>query len=263
MKKMLIAIPARDEAASLAQFLPRLKKTAKELGPAVTIVVVDDGSKDETVAVAEQCGCEVIRHPENKGLGHSLRAGYKKGVDGGYDWIATLDADGQHDERFLGEVVSSLFEGADVVIASRYHPKSERRGVPFDRDLLNIAVAAQMRVVTGWNLTDPLSGFWGMQLGVAKFLLEQGRLERYGSCLEHLIKLWYYLDPRPAIVEIPHPAIYAGDEELATTYAPDNQERRLERFGTHALHIVEAMKDVRRRLGDMVVNADLARRRWR
>lgn len=257
---MLVAIPARNEAGSLDQFLPSLRGVTERLDSAVNILVVDDGSEDETSDVAKRHKCDVVRHHKNLGLGHGLRAGYRAGVEGGYDSIVTLDADGQHDPRFLSEVEAGL-ERADVVIGSRYHPKSGRDGVPLDRDLLNISVTAQMRVVTGWNLTDPLSGFWGMKREIAEFLLREGKMERYGSCLEHLIKLWYLSNPRPTVVEFPHPAIYSGGW-LQTTYAPDNQEHRLERFGTHALHIVEALKDVRDRIGD-ALDTDIAKRRWR
>lgn len=262
----LIVVPACNEAASLETFLPRLRTAAEACGAdAFNILVVDDGSTDSTVAVAKKHGCWVETNGRNMGLGCTLRRGFLFGANSGFNHVVTLDSDGQHDPRFLKEVVRILREdSADIVIASRYHPKSERVQVPLDRDLLNIAVAAQMRVVTGWNLTDPLSGFWGMKISVAEFALKHERLPRYGTCLERLIKLWHISNPRPRLVEIPHPAIYGNHGELpllTREYSPGNREPRIDRFGTHALHILEALDDVRAVRG-AALDEGIKSRRW-
>ncbi len=235
----------KDEAGSLRRFLPRLRGTIADLQRSADITVVDDGSTDDTSRIAEEHGCIVQRNPENRGLGYSLRRGYQYAVDHGYDTAAIMDADGQHDERCLPTVLDAL-GGADVVIASRYHPESARDGVPLDRDLLNVATTAMIRAVTGWQTTDPLSGFWGIRRRVLEFLARHARLERYGTVLENLIKLWHLCTPRPTLVEVPHPAIYQDPGRVFTVkYSPDNRENRVDRFGTHALHILEALDDVR------------------
>lgn len=242
--RTLIIIPAKDEAGSLRRFLPRLRHTIADLHRPIDISVVDDGSTDDTSRVAEEHGCIVQRNPENRGLGYSLRRGYQYAVDHGYDTATVMDADGQHDERCLPVVLDSLGQ-ADVVIASRYHPDSPRDGVPLDRDLLNVATTAMIRAVTGWPVTDPLSGFWGIRRGVLAFLTRHARLERYGTVLENLVKLWHLCNPRPTLVEIPHPAIYQDPGRVLTRkYSEDNLEQRVDRFGTHALHILAALEDV-------------------
>lgn len=244
--KMLIVVAACNEAASLDCFLPRLQKVANQLS--ADVLVIDDGSQDKTSMISKKHNCMVLRNHENKGIGISLRRGYRKAVSGGYDVVATMDADGQHDENFLAVMLEKIRDGADVVVASRYHPDSERVRVPLDRDFLNIAVTAQVRVATGWETTDPLSGFWMMTRPCFEFALKHGRQNRYGIHLENWVKFWY-LTPRPKIVEIPHPAIYGNHGTLALLtreYSPSNQEARVERFGTHALHIIEAIEDVRR-----------------
>ena len=265
MKTALIVIPARNEEASLARFLPRLTTTTRGLSTDYHVLVVDDGSTDHTVKLAMDMGCRVLRNKENCGVGMSLRKGYEMALAENFYYVITMDADGQHDERFLPGIFDEFFEGTDIVIGSRYHPKSERRGVPLDRDLLNIAVAAQIRTVTGWEITDPLSGFWGMNQMCVKLALQLGRQERYGIHLEHLIKFWYLADPRPTIKEFPHPAIYRNGEEslLTRDYAPTNMESRIERFGTHAHHIVEALQDVIREIGEEPVYREIQQRRWR
>lgn len=257
---MLIVISACNEAASLDQFLPRLQKVAGNL--LADVLVVDDGSTDQTSKVSKKHGCIVLRNHENKGIGTSLRRGYREAVRGGYDIVVTIDADGQHDPSFLGVMLEKINSGADIVVASRYHPDSERIRVPLDRDFLNIAVTAQMRVATGWETTDPLSGFWMMSRPCFEFALKHGRQGRYGIHLEHWVKFWYLSNPRPKLVEIAHPAIYGNHGTLALLtreYSPGNQETRVERFGTHALHILEALEDVRRHHPG--VDEEMAKRR--
>lgn len=247
MLKMLIVIAACNEAASLDQFLPRLQKVADYL--LSDILVIDDGSLDNTAVICRKHECIVLQNHENKGIGNSLRRGYHEAVKGSYDLVATMDADGQHDENFLITMFEKIKDGADIVIASRYHPDSERIQVPLDRDFLNVAVTAQMQVATGWETTDPLSGFWMMRRHCFEFALEHGNQERYGIHLEHLVKFWYLSNPRPKLVEVAHPAIYGnhGNLPLLTReYSPSNQEARVERFGTHALHILQAIEDVKR-----------------
>jgi glycosyltransferase involved in cell wall biosynthesis len=248
-KKLLIIIPACNEAASLKAFLPRVKEIVKQIQILNTIFLVSDGSTDNTAEVAQANGCDVFINRRNFGIGTSLHLGYKKALDEEYTYTISVDADGQHDETLIPKVLDILIKDeADIVVASRYHKESERIGVPVDRDMLNISVTAQMRIVTGWDITDPLSGFWGMTKPCFKFCLENGKQLRYGTHLESLIKLWYLCDPRPRRVEIPHPAIYGnhGTRELLTReYSAANQELRVERFGTHALHILEAIEDVK------------------
>lgn len=263
MKKLLIIISACNEAASLEVFLPRLKNAVKSLLIHTEVLLVSDGSTDETAQIGKDNGCTVIDNHNNLGIGSSLRLGYRKAFDEGFDFTITMDADGQHDVAILPKVLSTLLSGeAELVVASRYHIDSERFGVPLDRDLLNISVTAQMRVVTGWEITDPLSGFWGMSRRCFQFALENGKDKRYGVHIEHLIKFWYLCSPRPVRIEIPHPAIYDnhGTHTLLTRqYSNANKEQRIERFGTHALHILESLNEVKL-LKEEEVNSEIESR---
>jgi glycosyltransferase involved in cell wall biosynthesis len=161
--KILVIVSACNEAASLEFFLPQLLATAGSLPISANIIVIDDGSTDGTAKMARAKGCQVIMNGENLGIGASLRKGYEIAQNEGYDATVSMDADGQHDERLLPLMIDHFVRGADIVVASRYHKDSKRMGVPMDRDLLNIAVTAQIRVVTGWEVSDPLCGFWVMR----------------------------------------------------------------------------------------------------
>jgi glycosyltransferase involved in cell wall biosynthesis len=261
--KMLVVIAACNEAASLEVFLPRLQSAVLGLyihNVDTRILIVDDGSTDQTSEVASKYDCIVLRNHKNSGIGVSLRRGYREAVKGGYDVVATMDADGQHSEKYLGVMIEKIRYGADIVVASRYHPESKRVQVPLDRDLLNLAVTAQVKMVTGWRITDPLSGFWMMRRQYFEFALKYGRQTRYGIHLEHWVKFWYLTKPRPLIVEVAHPAIYGNGSLLTRDYSPSNMEIRVERFGTHALHLLEALEDVRRLYPK--VDEEIFERRW-
>jgi len=246
--KGLLVIPACNEAVSLRRFLPAVREVASRLnGYQLGIVVINDGSTDDTAIAVRESGGEVVNNDRNRGLGFSLRRGYRLALDRGCDFAVTMDSDGQHTPALLGAVLDHLAEGADLVTASRYHTDSERFDPPLDRDLLNVAFTAAIHAVTGFHhLTDPLTGFWAMNRRVAAFLSEHLTLERYGTCLEGLIKLWYLCKPTPKLVEVPHPAIYANHDGgcLNREYSPSNQEMRVERFGTHALHVIAALQAV-------------------
>lgn len=261
-KKVLVIISACNEAVSLDVFLPKLFANITSLSGRLSVtcdvLLISDGSTDNTADVAVKHGCYVITNVHNLGIGTSLRLGYKKALDENYDFTVTLDADGQHDAALLENILQPLLEDkTDIIIASRYHKDSQRMGVPLDRDLLNISVTAQMKVVTGWDLTDPLSGFWGMTRYCFEFALNNGTQGRYGIHIENLIKFWHLCSPRPRHMEIAHPAIYknGGTYALLTReYSPANQEERIDRFGTHAHHIVTSLMQVADVLGDGVIN---------
>ena len=265
MKKLLIIISACNEAVSLEVFLPRLFKVINILNLSTEVLVVSDGSKDNTAEIAKANNCRVIENARNLGIGSSLRLGYKIAINEGFDFTVTMDADGQHDAAILPNVVNLLTEDkADIVVASRYHKDSERFGVPIDRDFLNISLTAQMKVATGWNTTDPLSGFWGMTKPYFKFAFENGRQARYGIHLENLINFWYLCDQKPRHVEVPHPAIYDnhGTHLLLTReYSNANQEQRIDRFGTHPHQIFEVIGDVCEKIGNRIYEEIEGRRR--
>jgi glycosyltransferase involved in cell wall biosynthesis len=116
----LVFIPAWNEADSVAAVIADVN----ECLPEADVLVVDDGSTDETAARAAGAGATVASLPFNQGLGAALQTGYLYALREGYDFCAHLDADGQHPPaevaRLLGEVQA---DRADLVIGSRYRER--------------------------------------------------------------------------------------------------------------------------------------------
>jgi glycosyltransferase involved in cell wall biosynthesis len=123
--KTLVFIPAWNEADSVSAVIAGVRERL----PGADVLVVDDGSTDETAARAAEAGAAVASLPFNQGLGAALQTGYLYALREGYDLCAHLDADGQHPPaevaRLLAEVSA---DRADLVIGSRYRERAGGHG---------------------------------------------------------------------------------------------------------------------------------------
>ena len=107
-----IVIPAKNEEAGLASFLPKLR----EFYPDTEIIVVDDGSTDGTVEVCEEAGVKVVSHPYSKGNGAAVKTGARAASG---DHIVFMDGDGQHDPADIQRLLDMISEGYDLVVGAR------------------------------------------------------------------------------------------------------------------------------------------------
>lgn len=154
--KVLVIIPAYNEEKAIAGLISEIRSQA----PFADILVVNDHSRDRTEAEATRAGAEVVTLPFNLGIGGAVQTGYKIAAEEGYDVAVQLDGDGQHDPRYLAELVRPILEQKlDLCIGSRFliHDDSfkstftRRIGIHFFRRLL--------QGMTGLHLTDPTSGY--------------------------------------------------------------------------------------------------------
>lgn len=153
--RVLVIIPAHDEAESLPKTLAEVRAAA----PMVDLLVVDDGSHDGTEQVARDAGVPVVRHPVNLGVGGALQTGFRYAVREGYDIGIQLDADGQHDPAYLDAIISPVAEGrCDVTIGSRYVTQSGYRA-PLARRAGMMLFSGLVRLALGQRITDTTSGF--------------------------------------------------------------------------------------------------------
>jgi glycosyltransferase involved in cell wall biosynthesis len=152
----LVVVPAYDEAASLPALLAELAATA----PRADVLVVDDGSSDETLTLLRGLGARHLRLPAHVGLGSAMRAGLRYAAGGGWDTVVRLDADGQHPPAEIARLLAPLGDGsADAVQGSRYAGIAGYRATGARRlgqRVLSVALSA----MTGAPVTDPTSGFW-------------------------------------------------------------------------------------------------------
>ena len=143
-----IVIPARNEAAAIGDVV----RKARTGYPDAEIIVVDDGSRDETASCAGQAGAAVIRHPESLGNGASVKTGAR--VARG-DTLVFLDGDGQHDPGDIGRLLEKLGQGYDMAVGARNSGSHANVGRLFANGLYNV-LASQL---SGREITDLTSGF--------------------------------------------------------------------------------------------------------
>jgi glycosyltransferase involved in cell wall biosynthesis len=114
-RRVLVVIPAWNERNSVGWVV----RDVRTHHPDMDVLVVDDGSGDDTTAVATAAGAAVCRLPFNLGVGGAMRAGYRYALREGYDAVVQVDADGQHDVTYLPALVAAL-DDADVVVGARF-----------------------------------------------------------------------------------------------------------------------------------------------
>lgn len=111
-QRLSIVIPARNEARGLEGLLPRLKA----LHPEAQVLVVDDGSSDDTAAVCAAAGVEVVRHPYGLGNGAAVKTGVRRARG---EVLVLMDGDGQHDPGDVARLLERLAQGYDMVVGAR------------------------------------------------------------------------------------------------------------------------------------------------
>lgn len=154
MTESLAIIPALNEAVRIGAVIDELRAEAP-----FDVVVVDDGSRDDTAAVARRHGAVVLSHAFNLGYGAALQTGYKYADHHGYARVVQLDADGQHDAADAGRLLAPLLEDrADLVIGSRF---IEPTGYRMDAARMTGRLVFQrlLRAFGGPHVADPTSGF--------------------------------------------------------------------------------------------------------
>lgn len=155
-EKILIIVPAFNEAKNL----PRVISGIRQQPLVVDILVLNDGSTDDTAVVARENDAFVVNLPYNLGIGGAVQTGYLVAFDMGYDIVGRLDGDGQHDAQYLPNLYQKIASGAaDVAIGSRY-----KEGAGYTASLSRAVgtrlFATIVSRITGQRFTDTTSGFW-------------------------------------------------------------------------------------------------------
>jgi len=159
-----IIIPAYNEAGRIGSTIAGIRKFSN-----ADIIVVSDGSNDNTVSEAKAAGADVIELPFNLGYGAALQTGFKYALRKGYEFAIQMDADGQHDPSAIQSLIKPVLDGEiDISVGSRFLGQSNYKA-PFIRRVGMLFFSFIASIFTGKRVTDPTSGFQALNRKAMEF----------------------------------------------------------------------------------------------
>lgn len=173
-----VLIPAYNEQNHIGQLLDDVKKYADD------ILVVDDGSSDDTLAVVKKAGVEYIEHKVNKGKGASLSDGYRYVIDKNYDYVLVMDGDAQHaPDDIAGFIKTAEETSVDIILGNRMESTKD---MPWLRFFTNRFMSWLISKVAGQSIYDSQCGFRLISIQVLKNIEVES--QNYDAESEFLIK---------------------------------------------------------------------------
>ena len=153
--KTLIIIPAYNEESSIKKVVETIYANTNDCDA----LVINDGSKDNTLEEAKKTKAIVIDLPNNLGIGGAVQTGYLYGYKNNYDIAIQVDADGQHDPKYISKMIDIIGKGqADMIIGSRFISKTSYKQTFFRMLGINMT-SGIIKILTGKKIHDTTSGF--------------------------------------------------------------------------------------------------------
>jgi glycosyltransferase involved in cell wall biosynthesis len=195
--RVLAGIPAYNEAKYVGSIVLQAKQYVDE------VVVVDDGSTDDTVKVAELAGAAVVRHDGNKGYGAAIQSILSEARKRNADVLIVLDADAQHDPNEIPSLIKPIQEGSDLVIGSR---EAQKDKTPRYRRIGKEVIFRSTRLASKTNVSDSECGFRAF----SKKAISELKLEANGMAVssETVVRA---AEKNLKIAEVPISNIYTAD----------------------------------------------------
>lgn len=175
--KVIAVLPAYNEEKRINSTISKTKKYVDK------IIVVDDGSEDKTAEVSKKSGAEVIRYEKNQGVGYATRTGLKRAILLKPDVIIFLDADGQHDPKYIPQFIKAIEDGADYVCGWR-----DLSNYPLNRKIGNWGLQFLTNLLCPTGIKDTECGYRAVTLDAAKKIKLKGM--RYEKDSEFAYEVW-------------------------------------------------------------------------
>lgn len=180
-RRVLIVLPALNEENNVSAVVAKVKAAMPDAG----VLVVDDGSTDNTSAVARSAGADVARLAVNLGVGGAMRTGYRYAKARGYNVVVQVDADGQHDPDELAALLAGL-DDADLVIGSRFAGRGSYKASG-PRRWAMIVLSIVFSKLAKTKLTDVTSGFKAAGPRAVALFAQNYPAEYLGDTVESLV----------------------------------------------------------------------------
>jgi len=163
--KEIIIIPAYNEERYIGKVIDKIRSLYKS----IDILIINDGSTDNTSSIAKEKGALVIDLPYNLGYGIALQTGFKYANKYQYKYVITMDADGQHEPACIADLLLEIKKTkANLVIGSRFL-KNEKFKMPLLKRIGLLIFRAAVKFHTNHKITDPTSGFQAIDNKLLKF----------------------------------------------------------------------------------------------
>lgn len=230
--KWLAALPVFNEAGSVSDVLDQVTQYADH------VLVVDDGSTDGTSQILDaREDIAVVRHPTNRGYGAALISAFQHAIENDYEYLVTLDCDGQHQPQRIPRFIAAC-QNADLVSGSRYLKQYPGDSMPPpERLFINRQVTRDLNQRLGLCLTDAFCGFKAYRVEALKLLDIQDT--GYAMPLE----VWVQAAMNGLrIIEIPVPLIYL-DLNRSFGGSLDHAETRLRYYHSVLDRSIESMQE--------------------
>ena len=158
-RRLLVVLPALNEAATIADVIERIPRNLPGID-CVDILLVDDGSTDETAELARRSGAEVISHNINRGVGAAIQTGLGEAIRRRVDIAVNIDSDGQFDPATIRDLIAPVLEGrADMATASRFKDRALVPSMPAQKRLGNWGMAKLVSFLSAGDYADVSCGF--------------------------------------------------------------------------------------------------------
>ena len=194
-RQVHVVIAAYNEGTVISRVVADVRRAG------YPVVVVDDGSRDDTADIAAAAGAEVVRHPFNLGQGAALQTGIDHALAQGAGFVVTFDADGQHRVSEIPRLTDALVrERADFALGSRF--LGQAPNLPPLRRLMLQAATLFTRLTTGMQVTDTHNGLRAMtRRGAAAIRLRQNRMAHASECLSQIAESGLHYVERPVTID--------------------------------------------------------------
>jgi glycosyltransferase involved in cell wall biosynthesis len=195
--RVVIAIPAYNEAASIRGVVERVRQSLPEFD----LLVVNDGSRDATGQILEALDVTTATHLCNLGYGRAIQTAIKYAISCSYDALITLDADGQHyPEQVRGLYDASIDMGCDVLIGSRYVETHDYSRAPFGRRIGMQLFSRLVSAVTRRRVYDTTSGLKVIRRSAFEPLVRWHFIDFHAEAIVYLLRLGYRIGEHPTVV---------------------------------------------------------------
>lgn len=194
MSKLLIAIPAYNEEATIVDVVCRVRQSLSGFD----LLVIDDGSQDGTAQALSNLNVVVATHLCNLGYGRAVQTAIKFALEGDYDALVTLDADGQHHPEQIQDMVQEFSRGDwDVLIGSRHLKTGKYSDVPIDRRIGMQFFSTLVRFVVKRQIYDTSSGLKVIRRTAFVPLTQWHFVDFHAEAIVYLIRLGFRIAEYP------------------------------------------------------------------